>query len=588
MSVLQKIQENDVYFLSAVFLLTFLYQTLWVFQGIDLGDAGYHLTNQQEIAYYSSVRGSSALTFLTDYFGSKWLLLIGRPNLLMVRIGGALLNSIHAAIAFLFLSQFFPRKRVFAPVMITAVFINPGTNSMIHYYTLPPIMLSGIVYLVYLVLKWQDSAHRLWGASFFLGMMMCPLALARFPLLVMPLLVLPVFIYAKCAFGWENVKCLKAASCFLIGVLLGYLACFWGLRQTDYLGGYSESLRMFFGMSADKAIFSMADALKLPALYLERVIKSSVIAFLWMFVLFAAGSRLRNHKKWVSFVVVAAIGLMVLFVKTKTALSAEFRFKEVLTIAVAAFLIIRIKKLTDSRPVYAGVLLSAVVCALAVSIGSNIGFSTATNGMWLSLPLFLLELQEQSNLGESTVLAQIVTLHRPILVSIGIIGIIIPLSNLAYTNTNRHNAYGLPSDPAKMTYEFKDSALRGIFVEKEVGEQIDEMLTFLRLKVKKGETIICLNNIGLFHYLTQTRPLYERTLLGSVDNVDRGSLEKIYLNGLRSGKDVKVFVFNKIASDKDLRTAEYLKNRYEKEQGFSACFENKYFEILVKGNGARS
>ena len=66
----------------------------------------------------------SLMYFLSDFAGGFWLNLISKPCLLWARIGGLLLISINSSTIFSILSIYFERRKAFAAVLITALFIS--------------------------------------------------------------------------------------------------------------------------------------------------------------------------------------------------------------------------------------------------------------------------------------------------------------------------------------------------------------------------------------------------------------------------------------------------------------------------------
>jgi hypothetical protein len=75
-------------FLNAysMFIVIFLYHLLFIFQGLDLTDFGYHMTHQVfSFTLSPDVKCIEPMFYLTDFIEGLWLSLIGHPNVLWAR-----------------------------------------------------------------------------------------------------------------------------------------------------------------------------------------------------------------------------------------------------------------------------------------------------------------------------------------------------------------------------------------------------------------------------------------------------------------------------------------------------------------------
>src|ERR1041384_1597634 len=86
-----------------------LARALWLPQGIDLVDDGYHLTNQQQLLTdgWKQQDASARPLWLSDVVGAAWLRFAGM-GLLQARIGWLVIACLTAALSFLILSREFP------------------------------------------------------------------------------------------------------------------------------------------------------------------------------------------------------------------------------------------------------------------------------------------------------------------------------------------------------------------------------------------------------------------------------------------------------------------------------------------------
>ena len=88
------------------------YQVVWIWQGVDVTDLGFHLTNQADLYHnHPKPLQSACLYALTDIIGGGWLELIGEPSVIWARLGGVLVISCSALLSFLIWVRFFPFDR---------------------------------------------------------------------------------------------------------------------------------------------------------------------------------------------------------------------------------------------------------------------------------------------------------------------------------------------------------------------------------------------------------------------------------------------------------------------------------------------
>src|SRR5450631_2537072 len=87
-SLLDKININ--YF----FLGLFLIQILFIFQGIDIADEGFHSTFYQQIYHNPQSVEYNFMYWFSEIIGGAWLKLFPGYGLLGLRLGGVILNML--------------------------------------------------------------------------------------------------------------------------------------------------------------------------------------------------------------------------------------------------------------------------------------------------------------------------------------------------------------------------------------------------------------------------------------------------------------------------------------------------------------
>jgi hypothetical protein len=95
---------------------------LFVWQGLDLGDAGYYLTIYQNFFSHPEAILYSFPTWLTNLAGASWLTVVPLPGLLAIRIFNALVLAATAAAAYRLLSGVVARGPLLAALTVTLLF----------------------------------------------------------------------------------------------------------------------------------------------------------------------------------------------------------------------------------------------------------------------------------------------------------------------------------------------------------------------------------------------------------------------------------------------------------------------------------
>lgn len=149
----------------AVFLLLPL---LFVWQGLDLGDAGYYLTIYQNFFSHPEAILYSFPTWLTNLVGATFVAVLPQGGLLAIRILNALVLAVTAAAAFRLLSGFVARGPLLAALTVTLLFSRSFIDSFGYN------SLTGLV-AVLAVLCLTEGLVRNWSRGLFLAGFLCAL-----------------------------------------------------------------------------------------------------------------------------------------------------------------------------------------------------------------------------------------------------------------------------------------------------------------------------------------------------------------------------------------------------------------------------
>ncbi|MCJ7740862.1 hypothetical protein MUP32_06160, partial [Candidatus Microgenomates bacterium] len=130
-----------------IFLTAFLYQLLWIWQGVDLSDTGWDLTKQW-LVFNGGAATQLDMVFGSSFVGGLWNSLIPGNYLIWAYFGPVVLHSFIALILYLILASHFEKKlSFFAVLAITPLLLTPIIK-VLNYNDMPAFFFLLIIFLV--------------------------------------------------------------------------------------------------------------------------------------------------------------------------------------------------------------------------------------------------------------------------------------------------------------------------------------------------------------------------------------------------------------------------------------------------------
>jgi len=105
------IKKREIFYRIFIFFITFTYLSIWIWQGIDLTDTGYNLTQQWLSLNGYPIRQLSELNLGSLFIGGLWNSLIDGNYLIWAYFGSVLIGSFSILIIFNILKNFFELKK---------------------------------------------------------------------------------------------------------------------------------------------------------------------------------------------------------------------------------------------------------------------------------------------------------------------------------------------------------------------------------------------------------------------------------------------------------------------------------------------
>ncbi len=264
-----------------IFTLFILYQSCFVFEGLDITDEGFILSkswfmfNEMWQENVDVIAGSS-------FFGGLWLHILNEPSILWARIGAILLISTNFTIIFILLKRYFEIIKAFIVVFIALTYTTSPTLSCttINYNNLPVFL---IVVSLFFVYKYFDTLrlHNL----ILSGIMVSFSLFSRFifaPFLFLPVLWILIDFYKNRNFYLLRSRLLY----YLLGIIIGSAIVLSILLITNSLTTYLTSVKELFNTAASSNADSHSSYNLLKRYIRDFLLVSKYLFFIFLFLLF--------------------------------------------------------------------------------------------------------------------------------------------------------------------------------------------------------------------------------------------------------------------------------------------------------------
>ncbi|MCX5829573.1 MAG: hypothetical protein NTV58_16500 [Deltaproteobacteria bacterium] len=597
------LRNLDFYINSfTLFTVLFLFHLLWIFQGIDVTDNGFHLTNQV-LAFSGHGDKTLIMIFLSDYIGGAWLSLAGSPNLIWARLGGVLIFCLTAQISYHMLSTLFDKKRVFYIVIISTILITMTIPTfIIDYYSFPALLMNIGLFFVYQLWNSENDPKKSNIYSFLVGFIAVPIILSRFPLIM--IFLIPFIVVVSYRLTKQSIAALSnIAKYSLLGFAIALVIFTAFYHSLGLLSRFIEEIAKMFSRFAgggnipnhDIPQFQAARSQYDVTWYLAILYGDGLFLTACTAIILPVLYIVSRIKKKLSFIglsltaylaVLITLGAILLFCRYVFNLHIDL----VVAVLVSIILMVAASYFSQAGKVNTrtGILLLLGLSIMLINpLGSSAGYLCRTiYGMWLVLPLALLLTYDLiGKLKEGN-------LKRMLSLNTAIILLLIPIALFAHYR----NIYRDDLNRARLNTPFQDKALQLVFSHRERVDAVDDALRQIRLRTEKGDKTLMVGGIYLFYYLTETRPVWPTVWMGLTSLLEFDDL----IAGLSAGKEYpKVVVFSKVnmrennwpevgvrrnvGMAKDyFREIDYLKISFREKLDYRIVWENRAFEIYAR------
>jgi len=585
--ILNIFNRKDDKFLNiySMFVVVFLYQLLFIFQGFDATDFGYHMTHQVlSFTLSPDIKYIEPMYFMSDFVGGMWLSLVGRPSVLWARIGGVLLEALNAAIIYSILGNHFKKREVFFVVFATSIFVSIFPGIYIHYYTFPAFLINIALWTLDKVVSSNTWSNKNYAYSFCLGFLVIPIILSRLPLVL--IFIVPIFFYIyyymkKRPYYLKEITLSAVMGIFFSMLCFGLL--YWHLGILKYYFLYITEILVSSAGNDTNKIDSSYSLIKLIGSYIIDyiiIIIKLLILILGVYVLSIVKEKF--GEKILNMLLIFISVLIVLRIVFLLKYDIIFTFADPFIsefVGIVILLSTIYFKFNKTKNENIDLLLISSLAVMVINpIGSNNGLFKAYYGMWLALPLSLLCISKIKINVNNVRISSMLSLVPKLFIFMIFLSILFQITYIYRDDTNRLN----------LNTEFSDPSLKGIYSTSSRVEVVDELIHQIKKYSDKNDEILIVNNMPVFYYLTETKPSFGNPWPDTLPLAemkekqlelgDKKELPKLFIYGKVNGADDR---WSNVVDDDSshIEKLNYLKIQYIKNLNYTILWENKAFAI---------
>lgn len=496
------------------FLILFTYQVLFIFQGIDFADEGFHLTYYQLFFAHPESTVMNMMYWLTGIVGGTFYNLFPASGIIGMRFLGISTILLTSSIVYFFLKDHININKLRISILLIVLFVNSNDLKILYYDNLSSLMAVVSAILLYKGLVHEKKYQIVLSGAF--------VALSMFARL--PAITLLIFVVAILYFGYLKAKKLlfsvKQCAYFVCGFIGTTLIVFISMKVLGHFEFYLENLKIVSAWGG-----STEDAHNLKQLtnnflnnYTLAVIRVILLAVFLFFLNYAwknlAESKWRGNLPRILIQIILVLLFIYLLFSRKITYDKLLSLFAGISIIISAIILSSRKYTNESKLiVFIGLLIM-----IFAPLGSAGGlFGHGRNTFWIVFPFtidFIISINKiqggielTNNQNKSNYLSiNIDPKYADILKKY-----FISFSLAACIYFSYFYPYFDMSNRANMVTSIDNKLTFGILTTKERASAINELLSESSKYIDKNDIILAYDCIPMFHFLTETRPFMPNT-----------------------------------------------------------------------------
>lgn len=473
-----------------IFPLLIVWQILLTFQGLDLGDTGFHLTAFRFIFDDPYSVNYSMMFWLSDACGAMWMWIWPSGGLYWFKLGWVIFLSCTFLVYLSMLSPMISKRQATIGLAVTLIFILLGGPESLNYDIFSSLgYASGVIFLYRGLLR-----NRLWSillSGFIFGICVF-FKLSNLSSLAF-LLLIPFSVFQK----KEKVgTLLNKMISWLAGFGTGMVVVLLLIWRLGHLNLFLDNLSFVSAMGKD----SHASHGMLPMLlsymrgYLNAfIILTPFILLGWVYKRYTKQHASFNQKSQTPVLILIGLLAVVMSILLEDVFWSKIRYLFIALMIVQGIVLVIDKKNSYEIRLLS---LSGLVLLLIAPLGSDSGLEKAIWGMWILGPMLLAFPGDgpQFRPGISWLQTRFIK---------NTIAIVILFTAMVHTWQRTYNDTG---SRINKTYPIEHPLMKGIYTTQERAKVVNDLINNAFPLMEKDEYLLSFIEIPMMNYLSDKKP----------------------------------------------------------------------------------
>ncbi|MFI5128895.1 MAG: hypothetical protein ACHQFX_02840 [Chitinophagales bacterium] len=495
------------------FLLLFIYQIIFIFQGVDLSDEGFYATFYQQIYSNPEATQYNFMFWFSGIVGGAFDYVFGGLGIWGMRLAGVIVTTSTIIVTYNLLKKYLNSGYLKLGLLMVLLFINNNLKE-IHYNDLSALF--NMLAILYLFTGLKEN--RLW--KIFLGGLFVSLCtFTRLPNILSLGLGIGIFYYGythKNSFKVQLGQALTFGGGFIFmsALLLGFM------KLIGHFDIFINSIKLLSKMSkgGEESFYGPMVLIKnFIGTYIAATKFTVIILAIVAAVALVAGFIRKKifYNKWVFEIVgyafVAAVAFLIYKGKIDTEIVLYFFSGLVLITTFLVFFT------TNNRDIKFLALAGCYILVTYPFTSSASLFTVGKYSLWLSFPIaidYIFNLRAIDKI--SFLNKKIMTLPSLLSFDESQLKAVRRFAVISCILACLYFTYNYPffdkHDRTTMHYAIRNKNMKGIYTTKERAAVLNELLDQSAKYVKPGQYVLAYHSIPMYHYWTETVPYLRNSM----------------------------------------------------------------------------
>jgi|GraSoiStandDraft_4_1057263.scaffolds.fasta_scaffold00260_14 hypothetical protein len=494
------------------FLLVFIYQIIFIFQGVDLSDEGFYATFYQQIFRNPEATQYNFMFWFSGIVGGAFDYVFPGLGVWGLRLAGVLVTTSTIIITYNLLKKYLNPGNLKLGLLMVLFFINNNLKE-VHYNDLSALF--NMLTIAFLFTGLKENKN---GKIFLAGLFVSLCTFTRLPNVLSLGLGLGIFywgFYKKNNFKTQLIQATAFGGGFVVmtAAILGFM------KMIGHLEIFINSIKLLqkMGKGGKDSFYGPMVLIKNFLVTYSSAVKFTIYVAL---LAIAAGiaiyivRKLSLYKKWmvdgVRYLII--IGFCYIILKGKIDNDIVVYFFAGLVL-VTTFLLLFPPSSLEIR------FLALAGCYILMTYPFSSSASLFTVGkysLWLSFPIaidyiFSIHSLEKIRVGSrSFILPSFLRFDENTLKGIRTSVVVVTIFACLYYTWNY--PFFDKHDRLKMNYAIDNKYMKGVYTTRERADVLNELLHASSQYVKPGEQVLAYHSIPMYHYWTETVPYLRNSM----------------------------------------------------------------------------